>query len=328
MRLIVNGEDTEYKLGDEKSVYEFIKSFDGWATQKKYIILKIAVDGKNYVDSLEELKSRSIEETSEISIEIEKTDFLIKDTITQVIEHIDKLIKNCPCFLKAYLTNDKEFNLLVENYREGIAIIEQVVDSVSALLKINTDREKVNNETIRSWIGNIRTLKKLYEEIIISANRDRTISFIAKDLPFSLSGFKDLFSWLLLKSSDTSTLLFSKERLNNLLSSIKNKKGEFEEIATLLQTGNKIQGIEKFVSIIDNLQDLMRELNYIPDLDKIVLENGKNYNDFIKETMAKLSDIVGAFERDDMVLLSDLVEYELSAITDNLIKLVEKSGMV
>lgn len=99
------------------------------------------------------------------------------------------------------------------------------------------------------------------------------------------------------------------EYLYNLISGI-------NDIVDLIQEGNEIEGIKKFIPALDGIDYISQIITLTEDIheEKISLVDLNN----------QLKEIIDAFENEDYILLGDLLNYELIPVIKDIHNKIQK----
>lgn len=94
-------------------------------------------------------------------------------------------------------------------------------------------------------------------------------------------------------------------------------KQSIEQIIEYLQSDNEIEGLALIGDVANNLSLLFEAIESTKDHQKQEID--------LEELNEKLNEIVEAMENDDITLISDLFQYELIPMLDNIQKIIEDS---
>lgn len=100
------------------------------------------------------------------------------------------------------------------------------------------------------------------------------------------------------------------EVLNTAKEYINSLKGGIIQTVTYYQGGEESKAADFIVKICDGIEWLVKALILTHD----VINSEKN----LKQLNTKLEEIVEAFENEDYILISDLLEYEIMPILDEI----------
>lgn len=98
---------------------------------------------------------------------------------------------------------------------------------------------------------------------------------------------------------------------------ISSLKHSIEQIIEYLQNDNETEGLSLIGDVASNLSLLFEAIESTKDYQKQEINLG--------ELNEKLNEIVEAMENDDIALISDLFQYELIPMLDNIQKIIEDS---
>ena len=103
---------------------------------------------------------------------------------------------------------------------------------------------------------------------------------------------------------------------------------KLSEVSGLLMAGQKNKAMTIFANSLDTWRKIISYLKTVRVAYKLDLTNvtydGKNIEDKNTELLKSLQEIKVALEKEDVVALSDLLEYELISQIDEQVKIIEK----
>ncbi|WP_337899148.1 MGA_1079 family surface serine endopeptidase [Mesomycoplasma ovipneumoniae] len=186
---------------------------------------------------------------------------ILENIITQI-----KSIKN------EYSTVSNEtFNNLITNFNSNINsdnLINNVTDSIQNLKSIQTNLEKIVNESA----GKNEKLQELKKSAILEVEKTANLSQSVQ------SNFKEKINRSITESqiSEIKTFISELEGVASLLSSLKTEKIELENNPNYLNSENKTE-----------LDDLMSSLNFLDEQNKLVLNDdiSDNTKYFLSNTL-------------------------------------------
>ncbi|WP_244834806.1 hypothetical protein [Clostridium sp. BJN0001] len=100
------------------------------------------------------------------------------------------------------------------------------------------------------------------------------------------------------------------EVMESVYKYINNLKKGLKDVSNMIQSGNEIQGIKKFIPSLDGIEYIIKVAELTKDIQKDHIDINK-LNDLLKE-------IIDSFENEDYVLLGDLINYELIPIINDI----------
>ncbi|MDI6795018.1 MAG: hypothetical protein QME81_19475 [bacterium] len=115
------------------------------------------------------------------------------------------------------------------------------------------------------------------------------------------------------ESLDASTII---EQLMEIKTHIPDLAGQLESVSISLTTGGQAQAMDLLQGVaksIDEIITLLKNTRRLFDLDYQLIQIGEqNIEDKIMDLKSLLAEIIITFENNDLVMLSDLLEYELA----------------
>ena len=119
------------------------------------------------------------------------------------------------------------------------------------------------------------------------------------------------------------------ESLKETASELKCSALEIGEVSLLLQTGKDNKAMEYIIRFSELTEKASRLLTHLQDTGDISLEKEKigedaSIIDFFKSLNAKLNELINAFMVKDMVLIGDLLEYEIAPRLEQLVSFIDR----
>jgi hypothetical protein len=280
MVIKVNGELLDAVLENEKTAFEVVESVYKEFKSNEAIVSSIAVDGRFYSLEDKELKDILVASIQEISLEIATKE----EVIVSLLEESKQMLKNISVDLrKNGYAHINEIGELFKWITETIQSINQlsVFDMVESKLMVSSIRQI--SEYLKSSdkdIDKIDSLASIIESLIKYLNA--------------------------IELKITTNFTVSKEELKN---AIAEAGAILPEISEAFQTGKDKEAFEKINTIIGVLElcciHLKKNVKSFSESDQDEIEV------LYEEINTLLTQVVEAFENGDVVLLGDLLEYEL-----------------
>lgn len=277
----------------------------------------------------QEKKDILAKEIEILEIKTLKTVDLAIESLTEVGKYIPKLI-NGVSQIKDFLKEGKEIEAkkTTVQFVEGLRWMASVLKKSGLILKLDykniyleeeeaTVLEKIEalEKEERSLQNELKALNWQGIEEVLDELRPLLSSWI-KALPKILQGYSKKEKAEILKEETTSAQIFrglkaSKEDLSKL-------SKELEDISIRMQTGNEyeaMEGLQECTRTLENIFGLLKKAQDFFNLNysQIKIEK-EDVASKIEEIKDVLSEVVTAFENNDLVLLADLLEYELSPL--------------
>ncbi|MFP4383240.1 MAG: hypothetical protein ACLFSE_04295 [Spirochaetia bacterium] len=283
MRILINKEQIDFSLEDEKNLGEVINELQLWLEKSRMTIDSLNINGKKAVpEEIETWNTRSIDEISEIDIEAKLNSEIEAEKLGAAFVAFKQLREGID-------SGD------VERTAQAAA---EIVDSESIPYKIlfditgeeglNSAKEIIEREGLIS--GNIPEGEEKTKTLTFADNVLKIITGRAKELAYPLRE----------ASAAAGILKGMIPRLN--------------EVSVYLQTGRDEEAMNLIIRFAELTQKLLRLLPHLGSGEK-----GQINEEFARNLNDKLNEVVGAFHDQDSILLGDLMEYEITPCIEELL---------
>lgn len=300
MRILLNDEIVEVTLENETSLGEVVTGMDEWLKNSGFVITSIIKNGRplNYGeqsawmnDPLDEVADLHIYSKFQWEAALDEYQVLL-----DILTSLDRALKDKDTEKLSMLAKDGDryFTLLEKTAPatggptspHGLGLLHSLVLNLSENTEISAG-DKIEEQ--------VHNLVHLY--MVIISERIREISFPLEEF----LGIEEM-------------LLRTMEKIN--------------DVSMLLQTGKDREAMESIVLFTELSQKAIRLYPLLIQKGFLTREdlriNGKPLPDYYEELNAILSEMLGAFESQDSVLLGDLLEYEISPKIQGLIDFIRK----
>ena len=320
MKLIINGKNINFSLENEKDAKDILNFIKHWGNEKGFFLSKFLLN-KKPINLLKEEECLKLNKIAIENIEEVKVTFLpILSYAFGVLVEISHYVKKVSIKVKEADLKEKELDLLVEN----LSLIKEGVEQVSNIIS------GIENQffKLKSIIKQLEiAFFNLKEVITQGENKEAYKSIIL------------LLEKLLIEIDDCvfrgNTFILKKALINeniNLRDFAKDFSfycGELELIltktATVFQCGKDLEGINYIQDIIGAFELFILFIQYL-DLDedcdskkyKKKIFGEKNTKDWVNSLKAHLLEIEELLKSKDYVKLSDVLEYELAGMLENI----------
>lgn len=288
MILKINGESVDYTLENEKNAYEIVTSIFNELAREDALVVKVEIDGKSYLPSDESLKELGLEDIKVLEVTAQKKDEIVYELLFET-QRLLREVKN----------EIRENNLTKRN---------EIVDVLS---------------WIRETLDTVNKLGYFHasEASTMLASLDKIIKYIVEvdEKGFQSSAFINVIDTLeeFIRNVREKLVMAELPKESELKEMVNKAFRSLPTISEDFQTGNDKGALEKVEELVSTLEICCVYLR-------------RNIRSYSKEKQEKLSEIyerlnsllmriVDAFENQDVVLISDLLEYELSDSLKNYI---------
>lgn len=319
MEVQINNCPVDFKLEGEKTISEVINTIVDWSKERNLIFTEAEINKKCY--PIEELPDISLGDIEKINCFVLSKSDVVISSIEGGIEYCDK-IQN---FFIETITSEKIEASEIENISDGIEWIVEVTGKISDLLGFNISELKYKDNPVNFYVDKLLDFRKN----IINKNPDyKLIEHInkEKDIFSMISGILKMFLMtenmkaLVIQSIDSPDMLI--KSLMQIKEEIPEQIKNLEEIAVSYQTGKDDIASQKLEFFIDFIFNYGRTCYQVApvfeiDLDKIIIDDislaEKN-----RKIQNLLDDIIEVMENNDIVSLSDILEYEMKSSLETL----------
>jgi hypothetical protein len=281
MVLKINGEKVDFTLENEKNAYEMVSSIFSTLSKDDILVVKVIIDGKEYLINDMALKNIPLENIGEMNVLAQKKDEIVYDLLFEC----QRLFFEIKRELKENKLSRKKEILDVLNW------VKETVETVSGLGYFhNTEANTicVSIDRIIQYISDVEKSSLQVESLInILDSLEDYIRTVRERVVFGeLPSQEDL-----------------KERIEKTIDLL-------PQISEAFQTGDDKKAFNNINCVLSTLETfciyLKKHINSYSDDRKSKL--AVLYEDLNSILMR----IIEAFENQDLILISDLFEYELS----------------
>ncbi|MBI9100188.1 MAG: hypothetical protein JEY91_17025 [Spirochaetaceae bacterium] len=289
MTILINDQKVDFTMENEKSAYDIYQSIHSFLKDTNHYIYSFTIDGNETDPEKKELwmdKPVGIIDKIEITALSEK-EYLLTGLLT-VAEYINLL-------LRSVLEGSEEtLSDLMHEY-------PSIINNLPLLIKGN------QGMLIRDYMNKIINNSGLLDETFNEDYRDVFVKEIGDIARLINTAAKEI-------ENPQSELSASIEILGSLIPQI-------NEVSLLLQVGKDKEAMNLIIQLTELLQKITRLISFY-NTDNIYI-NEKSYNVFSTELNAILTELAGAFDVNDSVLIGDLLEYELTPKLDMLPEVIQ-----
>ncbi len=315
MQLLINDHPVDFTIEKESTVKDVMSSVHHWAQERSLIFSGAIVDGVLYQpDSAPEMP---IHEINNINCYVQSVGDVVIDSIKEGIAYCNRAEE----YLKgkdslSQLTDDEFVQL-----QYGIEWIISVLQSVLHMLGMEREDVRFKDMTVHQFIDSIKSFQHM-----IADDKSRSdinqINELFHDVTtlFRVLLCSDALKNLIIQSVDSPDVLF--KTLLDLKTLVPQQVDNLEAIAGLYQKGKDNEALEIIHTLVDFLYLYMRTCYQVSPVFGIHLADIVLNNQSLEELNIRLQDmlseIVEIMENNDIVSLSDILEYELKPLIGEL----------
>lgn len=283
MRILINNEQIDFSLEDEKNLGEVVNELQLWLEKSGMTIDSLDINGKKAVpEEIESWNTRNIDEISEIDIEAKLNTEVEAERLGAAFAAFKQLNEGIE-------EGDRERTTqAAEEITDSESIPYKVLLDITGEEGMNSAKQIIEQEGLRS--GNIPE----------GEEKTRTLTFTGNVLKIIRGRVKELTNPHREASAAAGILTGMIPQLN--------------EVSVYLQTGKDEEAMNLIIRFAEVTQKLLRLLPYLQKEGKSQIDEefARNLND-------KLNEVVSAFHDQDSILLGDLMEYEITPCIEELL---------
>jgi len=325
MQLLINDHPVDFTIEKESTVKDVMSSVHSWASERSLIFSGAIVDGVLYQP--DSAPDTPIHDIKNINCYVQSVGDVVIDSIKEGIAYCNRA--------EQYLKDKESIAQLTDNeftqLHYGIEWIISVLQSVLHMLGLEREDVRFKDMTVQQYIDSIKSLQNM-----ISENRNNSdinkIHELFHDVTtlFRVLLCSDALKHLIIQSVDSPDVLF--KTLLDLKSMVSKQVDNLEAIAGLYQKGKDNEALEIIHTLVDFLYLYMRTCYQVSPVFGInladVVHNDQSLEELNIRLQDMLSEIVEIMENNDIVSLSDILEYELKPLIgelDNYLDIILKN---
>jgi len=326
LELLINDHTVDFTLDGEKDTTDIIRSVTEWSHERKLVFASVIIDGTEYIPS--EIPTMDLDEIKEINCIVQSIADIVVDSLKEGIAYcnradgaLDSLDEDGP------LTEVDVHDLV-----DGLSWMQEIVLSVISMLQLSTSEIRFRDGTVQDYFEKLSELITEIQSVPVEEASDQ--SFLQRYTK-AIHDMEELFKIILMSEQLKDLIVQSIDSPDNLLKGIMELKDEMPEIAEKLekasiayQSGNDEGGAELLQDIMDFIYFYMRTCYQLTpvfgiDLQTITID-GESMDDINAYVNELLNEIVDVMENNDIISLSDILEYELKPQFEKLTRYLEK----
>ncbi len=315
MQLLINDHHVYFTIEKESTVKDVMSSVNSWASHRSLIFLGAIVDGVLYEP--DSAPDTPIHDIKNINCYVQSVGDFVIDSIKEGIAYCNRAEQ----YLKdkesiAQLTDD-EFSQL----HHGIKWLVTVLQSVLNILSLVRGNMRFKDMTVQQYIDSIKSLQNMIANNRTNGDINK-INELFHDVTtlFRVLLSSDALKHLVIQSVDSPDVIF--KTLLNLKSMVLKQVDNLEVVAGLYQKGKDNEALEIIHTLVDFLYLYMRTCYQVSPVFGInladIVHNDQSLEELNIRLQDMLSEIADIMENNDIVSLSDILEYELKPLIGEL----------
>ena len=311
MEILVNNYPVDFVIENEKTVSEVVDSILVWCRQKDLILTMIYIDDEIF--ALDQIPDRSVDSVKIINCLIQSRSELVFASVDEGIRYCEK----ADLFVKDASISGRVGRSDMVDLASGLIWLDDIVSNIIHLLGLKADTVKFRDINLSEYISSLES----YKNSIENGSVDTYLDILKSNAGIFLTSIGILR--MLIVSDEMKALVMqsidSPDVLMKSLLQIKDSLGEqldnIESTAAAFQAGKDAEGIEGFKKFIDFIAEYVRTSSQVAPVFDINLSEIKINDTSLEEKNRVLQDFlnqtVEIMENNDIISLSDMLEYEI-----------------
>jgi len=320
----INGHTADFELENERTARDVAESVTHWVKERNLILMEVQIDGEPSVAS----------ETPDTPLDaIDTLNFIVQSQADVVISSLNEGIGYCDRALRFIARATEDAGARpdeLERLAAGIDWMVSLLDTVLQVLAVAPADVKYRDATLEEYKMKLASLR---DDIAGGAGTAITETLEAGRERFE--AFRNIFRMILMSDNLQTLVATSIESPDALVGHLRDVRAglpaqvqNLEDIAAAFQGGRDAEGAEKLNGFIDFMYTYIRTCHQIPPIFRIDLEgiilDGTSLEDINADLTEKLNMIVEVMENNDIISLTDILEYEIKPAFEGLGRYIDE----
>lgn len=317
MEIQINGHSIEFAIEQEKTVKDVVKAISNWAQKRDLIFPEIWINNDHY--SVESVPDFLLDNVQKINcIIISKAD-LVAESIFEASEYCGRLIQFIEGVEKTQSISVDDCKKITEGLEWLLEVTNKVIGLLGISLKTIRCRDKLAQALLEEVSQLLRKIRSNENEIIFLLTQSKSL----------FSDFRDFLKILFLSDEMRKASITTIDApdtvmrmLVEVLDEIQNQRQNIEKAASSYHAGKDFEASQLVEAFIDYIYRYLRvcyQLAPVFNIDpQTVSLNEKTLIQKNNEINNLLSQMVQCLENNDIVGLTDILEYEFIPTLDEI----------
>lgn len=328
MEIFINKEKLDFQLEEEKNLKEVIEGINDWLFKNLKVVDEIIIDGKVFKDDIQNLVKYPVDSALKLDLTIIDINELVHSSLSETKSYLTEICN--------YLNSKSDFS--EEDIKRLISGVSWTINIFSRINKIYNYEQlfKTKKFNFIKEIINLEKTKEKIEHLEVTKKFDEINKILKNELILHLSKWADNIDILVKKNEASFKNIESirdkvSEQIFKIIKKVPDIQKLIEMIVMDMQTGHEKEAMTNIQIITGTLESIFALLQLIKSTFSVdynqIKYNNETIASFNKNIMELLKEIVQAMEIKDTVLISDLLNYELSPKLEqygDILKLIAK----
>jgi hypothetical protein len=323
VQVLINDYPVNFDLEQKGKITDVVDSISEWSRERDLIFYELYIDEALY--AIDKLPLIDIDRVKVINCIVQSKADIVFSSIDEAVRYCDRVL----AFIKHILDSGECHRDNIDNMLSGISWLLEVLLRTMGLLAIGGDSLKFKDRDLSYHIRYAEEFRDSLREL----NDSRVVlDFLASRKDVFLE-IKHIFKMLLLSDAMRSLIVQSIDSPDVLITSLAGAKEELsrqllnvQAAAIAYQTGKDAEGSERLKEFVDFMYRYSRTCYQVVPVFRIELSDvevgGLTLEDKNRELRNLLHEVIGVMENNDIISLSDLLEYEITPAIANLDKYI------
>ncbi|MCU0821017.1 MAG: hypothetical protein MUC95_00900 [Spirochaetes bacterium] len=324
MELQINSYPVDVDFQGESTVVDIVNSIMGWARERDLIFTEAYINDTYY--PMDRIPQMRLDDVNVINFIVQSRADVFISSLNEGIIYCNKVIS----FIGHSLDDNRAEITVNESLQDGIDWLIEITHKLLQLLSLDEDAVKYRDKNIHHHLDIMRA----YREKVRNCDDGRALLNLLEEGREIFATHIDIFKILLLSDNMRQLVMQSIDSPDVLISSIvKIRDGlpgqmqNLEEAAIAFQSGRDGEGSSKLQSFIEFVYNYSRTCFQIApvfgvDLSRIIVD-GVSLEEKNKVIHDMLNQIVEVMENNDIISLSDILEYEIRSAMEKLVAYID-----
>ncbi len=317
MQVLINDCPVDFELQQDNKISDVINSISEWTRDRDLVFYELYIDDHSYpIDGAPEA---SLNDIKVINCIVQSKADIVFSSVDEATRYCDRLT----AFMERVAETGQCGRNDVDDMLSGISWLLEVLSKVTGLLGISYNRLKYKDGELAH---HVRVIEAFRDSLAVAGNDAKDVMALHRDI---FADIKHIFRMLLLSDEMRSLIVQSIDSPDVLISSIAQARDELavqlagvQAAAVAYQMGKDMEGSERLKSFVDFIYRYTRTCyQLVPmfhvDLSEISVE-GVSLEEKNRTLRGLLHEIITVMENNDIISLSDILEYEIRPALENL----------
>jgi hypothetical protein len=317
VQVLINDCPVEFELQQDKKISDVINSISEWTRGRDLVFYELYIDDDYYpIDGVPDV---SLADVKVINCIVQSKADIVFSSVDEATRYCDRV----SVFMRRVAETGECGRNEIDDLLTGISWLMDVLARVTGLLGISYDRLKYRDFDLSHYVRSIETFR---DSMAITGADVKGIAGAHRDV---FTDIRHVFRMLLLSDEMRSLIVQSIDSPDVLILSIRQTRDELpgqlagvQAAAVAYQMGKDAEGSERLKAFVDFIYRYTRTCyQLVPmfrmDLAEIQVD-GISLEQKNHDLRNLLHEIIEVMENNDIISLSDILEYEIRPALENL----------